>query len=104
MQEEAQGEVLHRGDDGGALIELDAQRETQRTTDAELLQSALSRDPANSGDADFCTLQTAIHYQTGNCEATNAAGTAPFIGVGGSCYENDDMDVLSVAGGSSVGQ
>ena len=104
MQEEAQGEVLQRGDDGGALMELDAQRETRRTTDAELLQSALSRDPASSGDADFCIPKTAIHYQTENCEATDAAGTAPPIGVGGSCCENGDMNVLSVAGGSSVGQ
>ena len=83
MQEEAQGEVLQRGDDGGALMELDAQRETRRTTDAGLLQSALSRDPASSGDADFCTPKTE-HFQTENCEATNAAGTAPPVGVGGS--------------------
>ena len=82
---------------------MDAQRETRRTTDAELLQSALSRDPASSGDADFCTLKTE-YFQTENCETTNAAGTAPPVGVGGSCCETGDMNVLSVAGGSSVGQ
>ena len=42
----------------------------------------------------FPEAASAIHYKTENCEATNAYGTALHIGVGGSCCENVDVNVL----------